>query len=148
MWQLCFIRFLVAMGIGGEWAVGASLVAETFPQLRRGPTFSGMCSLFECVWNLDGNFGRNHSCRELALRILIGILPAFLTFVVMARCPRPEQWQQRQRNCMNRPPRKSGLGVLKNCSELKSGGAARAPGCALAAVGLATFWGVMVAGRD
>src|SRR5438477_7728821 len=35
MWQVCIIRFLVAMGIGGEWAVGAALVAESFPKRAR-----------------------------------------------------------------------------------------------------------------
>ena len=31
MWQVAALRFLVAMGVGGEWAVAASLVAEVFP---------------------------------------------------------------------------------------------------------------------
>jgi len=30
-WQLMLFRFLAALGIGGEWAVGASLLAETWP---------------------------------------------------------------------------------------------------------------------
>src|SRR6266480_3380341 len=33
--ELCIVRFLIAMGIGGEWAVGASLVAETFSRRAR-----------------------------------------------------------------------------------------------------------------
>lgn len=41
LWHVCIIRFLVAMGIGREWAVGASLVAETFPKRARAYT-SGM----------------------------------------------------------------------------------------------------------
>ena len=31
-WQLLIFRFLAALGIGGEWAVGASLLSETWPQ--------------------------------------------------------------------------------------------------------------------
>ena len=31
-WHLLVFRFLAALGIGGEWAVGASLLAETWPQ--------------------------------------------------------------------------------------------------------------------
>src|SRR4249920_329606 len=38
LWHVCIIRFLVAMGIGGEWAVGAALVAETFPKRARAYT--------------------------------------------------------------------------------------------------------------
>ena len=30
-WQLLIFRFLAALGIGGEWAVGASLLSETSP---------------------------------------------------------------------------------------------------------------------
>lgn len=35
IWQVGLLRFLVAMGVGGEWAVGAALVAEVFPKEAR-----------------------------------------------------------------------------------------------------------------
>src|SRR5438552_15388666 len=35
LWQVGALRFLVAMGVGGEWAVAASLVAEVFPAKAR-----------------------------------------------------------------------------------------------------------------
>ena len=35
IWQVGALRFLVAMGVGGEWAVGAALVAEVFPKEAR-----------------------------------------------------------------------------------------------------------------
>src|SRR5213594_4262472 len=34
-WQLLIFRFLAALGIGGEWAVGASLLSETWPRKWR-----------------------------------------------------------------------------------------------------------------
>ena len=34
-WQVHVLRFLVALGTGGEWAVAAALVAETFPTRAR-----------------------------------------------------------------------------------------------------------------
>ena len=34
-WQLMIFRFLAALGIGGEWAVGAALLAETWPRAWR-----------------------------------------------------------------------------------------------------------------
>ncbi|MFW6124958.1 MAG: MFS transporter, partial [Pirellulales bacterium] len=34
-WDLAILRFLVAMGVGGEWAVAAAAVAEVFPQRAR-----------------------------------------------------------------------------------------------------------------
>ncbi len=39
--QVHLLRFLVALGTGGEWALAAALVAETFPaQARAGPRAS------------------------------------------------------------------------------------------------------------
>mgnify|MGYP006272751561 CR=1 FL=1 len=35
IWHVGALRFLVAMGVGGEWAVGAALVAEVFPKEAR-----------------------------------------------------------------------------------------------------------------
>lgn len=35
IWQLTFFRALASLGIGGEWAIGAALVAETVPENRR-----------------------------------------------------------------------------------------------------------------
>src|SRR5580658_821858 len=34
-WQLLLFRFLAALGIGGEWAVGAALLSETWPRRWR-----------------------------------------------------------------------------------------------------------------
>ena len=34
-WQLMIFRFLAALGIGGEWAIGASLLSETWPKKWR-----------------------------------------------------------------------------------------------------------------
>ncbi len=34
-WELLIFRFLAALGIGGEWAVGASLLSETWPHRWR-----------------------------------------------------------------------------------------------------------------
>src|SRR5262249_11282769 len=35
VWEVEALRFLVALGTGGEWAVAAALVAETFPTRAR-----------------------------------------------------------------------------------------------------------------
>jgi MFS family permease len=34
-WHLLVLRFIAALGIGGEWAVGASLLSETWPRKWR-----------------------------------------------------------------------------------------------------------------
>ncbi len=35
LWQVAVLRFFVAVGVGGEWAVAATLVAEVFPSPAR-----------------------------------------------------------------------------------------------------------------
>src|SRR3954463_3086424 len=35
LWHVALLRFLVALGVGGEWAVAAALVAEVFPSRAR-----------------------------------------------------------------------------------------------------------------
>src|SRR5205085_2325852 len=35
LWEVAVLRFLVALGVGGEWAVAAALVAEVFPNTAR-----------------------------------------------------------------------------------------------------------------
>ena len=35
LWVLAAFRFIASLGIGGEWAAGASLVAETMPKDKR-----------------------------------------------------------------------------------------------------------------
>jgi MFS family permease len=34
-WQMVALRFLVALGTGGEWAVASAMIAEVFPQQAR-----------------------------------------------------------------------------------------------------------------
>jgi MFS family permease len=34
-WELALFRFITALGIGGEWAAGATLVAEVWPEDKR-----------------------------------------------------------------------------------------------------------------
>jgi MFS family permease len=146
MWQVCVLRFLVAMGIGGEWAVGASLVAETFTKRARSVT-SGLfhsSSVFG-IWAATGVgiwVGD-----EWRVAYLVGILPALLTFVVLARMKEPEKWQEKAEELEEEAEAKR-LGSFKELLGTPKWRRRALLGCALAAVGLATFWGVMVAGRD
>src|SRR6478672_6235578 len=147
LWHVCIIRFLVAMGIGGEWAVGAALVAETFPKRARAYT-SGIfhsSSVFG-IWIATGVgmiVGENWR-----YAYLVGILPAFLTFVVLARIKEPEKWEDQAEKLHESEQQTKRLGSFKELLGIPMWRRRALLGCALAAVGLATFWGVMVAGRD
>ena len=91
-WQLGVIRFFVAAGVGGEWAVGASLVAEVFPTRAR--TYAA--SIFHATGQLGFWIAALVGIAVGAhwrYAYLVGILPALLTFWVLARVHEPEKWE-------------------------------------------------------
>src|SRR3954465_15106223 len=80
-WQLMFFRFIAALGIGGEWAVGASLLTETWPRAWR----PWMAAMLQTGVNL-GILGAAITVGLLSLVLpphaeryvfLVGVLPAF-----------------------------------------------------------------------
>ncbi len=91
-WQLMIFRFLAALGIGGEWAVGASLLAETWPKawrpwiaatLQTAVNFGVLLACF-AGWLLAGE--------EPRYIFLVGILPALLTLWIRKAVPETEEW--------------------------------------------------------
>ena len=93
-WHLLIFRFLAALGIGGEWAVGSSLLSETWPR-RWGPWIAA-------VLQTGVNLGVLLACTTTYLManqnprwvFLVGILPALLVFWIRRAVPEPEEWHQ------------------------------------------------------
>jgi MFS family permease len=91
-WQLLIFRFLAALGIGGEWAVGASLLSETWPRHWR--------PWLAAVLQTGVNIGVLAACVTVYLLagrnpryvFLVGILPAILTFWIRRNVPEPAEW--------------------------------------------------------
>src|SRR5262249_29724855 len=92
-WQLLIFRFLAALGIGGEWAVGAALISETWPRSWR--------PWLAAVFQTGGNIGlllaslANFLLAGLPYRtiFLVGVLPALLVVWIRRAVPEPEEWQ-------------------------------------------------------
>ena len=97
-WQLMIFRFIAALGIGGEWAVGASLLAETWPKawrpwlaavLQTGVNIGVLCGAVVVAvlsWVLPPGSER--------WVFLVGVLPALLVFWIRRHVPEPEAWQR------------------------------------------------------
>jgi MFS family permease len=104
-WHLLAFRFLAALGIGGEWAVGSSLLSETWPR-RWGPWIAAVLQtgvnigvLLACVTTY---LMANQNPRWV---FLVGILPALLVFWIRRAVPEPEEWHQAKvRAGHDRPP--------------------------------------------
>jgi MFS family permease len=92
-WQLLIVRFLAALGIGGEWAVGASLLSETWPRrwrpwiaavLQSGVNV-GILLASGVIFVLSRNSPR--------VVFLVGVLPALLVFWIRRAVPETDEWQ-------------------------------------------------------
>jgi MFS family permease len=92
-WHLLLFRFLAALGIGGEWAVGASLLTETWPRRWR----PWMAAVLQTGVNLGvmlaslANFLLADSPSRTVF--LVGVLPALLVLWIRRAVPEPQEWQ-------------------------------------------------------
>jgi MFS family permease len=93
-WHLLGFRFLAALGIGGEWAVGASLLSETWPRQWR-PWIAAVLQTGVNVGILGAGLA-NYLLAGAPPRylFLVGVLPALLVFWIRRAVPEPEEWHQ------------------------------------------------------
>jgi len=103
-WQLLIFRFLAALGIGGEWAVGASLLSETWPRRWR----PWMAAVLQTGVNLGVMLAglatfllAKYPNRTV---FLVGVLPAFLVLWIRRAVPEPEEWQGAKRRFAHAEP--------------------------------------------
>jgi MFS family permease len=93
-WQLLAFRFLAALGIGGEWAVGASLLAETWPRPWR-PWIAAVLQAGVNIGILAASL-TVYLMADLPPRnvFLVGVLPALLVFWIRKAVPEPTEWRR------------------------------------------------------
>ena len=100
-WDFAVYRFLTGLGVGGEFAVGVSLVAEVMPTRAR-PFALGLLQALSAVGNITAAIisivltEMEHSGSVgSAWRIMfvVGTLPALLAVAIRRRLKEPERWQ-------------------------------------------------------
>jgi MFS family permease len=93
-WQLALYRFLTALGIGGEWAAGAALVAEVWPEDKRAKA----AGLLQSAWAAGFFFAAvvTFLLRDSSWRLifLVGVAPALVALAVRLCVKEPERWVQ------------------------------------------------------
>jgi len=103
-WQLLIFRFLAALGIGGEWAVGAALLSETWPR-RWGPW---MAAVLQTGVNLGVMLAGLTTFVLAAFPpryvFLVGVLPAFLVLWIRRAVPEPEEWRGAKQRSVHAEP--------------------------------------------
>ena len=93
-WQLACYRFLTALGIGGEWAAGAALVAEVWPESRRTQAAGLLQSAWAAGFFLAASINLLMMHHNWRLIFLIGAAPALVALLVRLRVREPERWVQ------------------------------------------------------
>ncbi|MEO7799731.1 MAG: MFS transporter [Opitutaceae bacterium] len=131
-WQLMIFRFISALGIGGEWAVGASLLSETWPRAWRpwlaavlqtgvnvgiliaaavvGLLMPQIQQLFTAsgqpAWLHDFIVWAQGLLPRLSpehLVFLIGVFPALFVFWIRRKVPETEAWQNAESSSVAKP---------------------------------------------
>jgi MFS family permease len=91
--QLGILRFILGLGMGGEWTTGAALIAETWPAAHRGKALG----IMQSMWAV----GEIVAAAVVAIVLprfgwravfFVGVLPALLVFWIRRDVPEPEIW--------------------------------------------------------
>jgi MFS family permease len=95
--MLAVFRVFLGLGMGGEWASGASLVSETWPAEHRGKALG----LVQSAW--AAGYAAAAAVSAVILPrwgwravFFIGIIPAFFTLWIQKRVKDPEIWKARR----------------------------------------------------
>ena len=102
LWMLGFFRLVASLGIGGEWAAGAAMVAEVVPERRRVEagallyTSAPLGVYLASATNFAIAGGYLHDRPDLSWRIvfLAGLVPAAAALLVRFFVREPERWSR------------------------------------------------------
>ncbi len=94
--QLGIFRFLLGLGIGGEWAAGGALVAETWPAEHRGKAIG----IAQASWALGYALGAAITALIMPhfgwrAVFFVGVFPALITLWIRRSVKEPEIWRQK-----------------------------------------------------
>src|ERR1035441_4142448 len=144
LWHIGILRFLVAMGTGGEWAVAASLVAEVFPARARTHA-SGIFHASSVLGTWIATLAGLLVAAQWRYAYLVGVIPALLVAWVMASVKEPQRWQHAVDESTQQKEKSGSLAELLGDPRWRKNAIL---GMLLAAVGLSCYWAVHVAGQS
>ncbi|MGA8537965.1 MAG: MFS transporter [Terriglobales bacterium] len=96
VWQLGLFRLLAGIGIGGEWALAGTYVAEAWPEDRRkmgaGYLQTGYYAGFFLASALNYTVAARYGWRAM---FWCGMTPVVVAFIVFLRVKEPERWEEK-----------------------------------------------------
>lgn len=104
VWELGFFRFLAGIGIGGEWAMAGTYVAEAWPEDRRkagaGYLQTGYYAGFFLAAALNYTIGAAFGWRVM---FLCGAAPILVALFTLSRVKEPPRWQRKHAGPRSHP---------------------------------------------
>src|ERR1700723_1254453 len=96
VWMLAIFRFLAGIGVGGEWAMAGTYVAEAWPEDRRkrgaGYLQTGYYAGFFLASALNYSVAARYGWRAM---FWCGLTPVVIAIIVLLRVKESERWQQK-----------------------------------------------------
>ncbi len=137
---LAAVRFLLGLGMGGEWNTGATLVAETWPDHLRARALAIVQSSWAIGYAaaalVSGFMLRYYDWRRV---FFVGVLPAVVTLWIRKDVPESEMWRNRgESGVVSHGAARASFGTLFTARYIR-------PTLALLAMnflGLFAYWGL------
>ena len=105
VWQLAIFRFLAGVGVGGEWAMAGTYVAEAWPEDRRkmgaGYLQTGYYFGFFVASALNFTIGASLGWRAM---FLCGLVPVLVSILTLLGVKEPDKWEQTHHDEEGLPP--------------------------------------------
>lgn len=95
-WHLGAFRFIAALGMGGEWALGVALVMECWPEKWRPLLAGAIGAAANCGFFLVAVVAKRWPVtpEEWRFMFLVGAAPAILVFAIRLFVPESERWKK------------------------------------------------------
>jgi MFS family permease len=110
VWELAIFRLLAGIGIGGEWSLAGTYVAEAWPEDRRkmgaGYLQTGYYAGFFLAAALNYTVGAHFGWRAM---FGCGFVPVVVAFLITMSVKEPERWQKDKVHVMRK---RSSLGTI------------------------------------
>ena len=105
VWQLAAFRLLAGIGIGGEWAMAGTYVAEAWPEDRRkmgaGYLQTGYYFGFFIAAALNFTIGARYGWRAM---FLCGLAPVAVSIATLLTVREPQRWKSHEREARRSHP--------------------------------------------
>jgi len=145
--QYALCRFLTALGVGGEWAAGAAIVAEVFPQRSRTmalgvlQSLSTVGNMMAAVITYTIAFIPASNWRWV---YFIGTVPALLVLWIRKSVKEPEYWKHAKEEAGGQKNLGSIRELITDRQLLRN----TIAGLLLGIAGIGALWGVSFFGTD